>query len=498
MSIKKKDNLYNLLKSLTKNEQKFLAELLKKTSSEKLYLLLLNQIQKQSKHQPDRIKKAFDKKANQLPVIKSYLQELVQKILNFYHYDSSLFDKTHQGFLKINRLLERELFDLAENEIAKTLKLLRGEEMPLELFRTLEFRKALLLKKYGPTSPDSQKEMNAILSEQNSLLEKIFNLQQLEDLQTNFFEHFQRGSGLNPVIYTDLNKNPLVTDENKALSIKARLLQADLICRMHLYRNQNFAAAEEALQKAIRQLEISPDRLRQHPGEYLSLLNQKLQLQIQQRHLPDIYDTLDTIRRAPTEYGLTLTSPELRRAQLETLALELEIHAQSGDRAKARRLIEQIDRQYSELNSPALRQWRTVMNYEIGKYYFRLGEDETARRRLLAIRGAEHSQRESETLLASIFLRALIALKGRKYLELKKVSDELASFFKNERKAGRLEKHLLKTLQSWPDLAPYPRRRRLLEALLENVRRAAEAKPSPVLDELVEWLLNWSPQPPKQ
>jgi hypothetical protein len=340
--------------------------------------------------------------------------------------------------------------------------------------------------------------MNALLAEQNSLLEKIFNLQQLEELRTNFFEHFQRGSGLNPVVYTDLNKNPLVTDENKALSLKARLLQADLTCRMHLYRNQNFAAAEEALQKAIRQLEISPERLRQDPGTYLSLLNQKLQLQIQQRHLPDIYDTLDTIRRAPTEYGFMLNSPELRRAQLETLALELEIHAQSGDRAKGRRLIEQIDRQYAELNSPALRQWRTVMNYEIGKYYFRLGENETARRRLLAIRGAEHSQRESETLLASIFLRALIALKGHKHLELKKVSDELASFFKNERKAGRLEKHLLKTLQSWPDLAPYPRRQRRLAALLENIRRAAEAKPSPVLGELVEWLLNSSPQPPRQ
>lgn len=489
MPIKKKDNLYNLVKNLGKNEKKFLREFLKKTPGEKLYLMLFNKIDQQSKHLPQDVKKSFDEKANQLPVIKSYLQELIQKVLNFYHYDSSLFDKTHHGFLKINRLLERELFDLAENEIEKCVKRLRPAEMPFELLRALEFRKELLLKKHGPTSTECQKELNALLVEQNSVLESIFNLQQLEDLRCNFFDHFQRGSGLNPVIYTDLNKNPLVTDENKALSLRAKLLQADLLCRTHLFRNQDFAAAEEALQKAIRQLEIRPDQIRQSPWEYLSLLNQKLQLQIHQRHLPEIYDTLLTIQRAPADFGFDLNTPRLRRSQLETLALELEIHVQSGDRAKGRSVIELIDRQFTELNSPALRQWRTVMNYEIGKYYFRTGDDRAARQRLLEIRKAEHSRRESETLLASIFLRALIALKAKKNLELKKVAAELENYFKNERKAKRLEKHLFNLLQSWPELAVSTRRRRKLTALLDKVRRAAEANPSPALEDLVEWLL---------
>lgn len=488
MTIKKKDNLYNLIKSLTKNEKKFFRNSLKNSSSENLYLLLFNKIDKQSKHHAGEVKKLFDNKANQLPVIKSYLQNLVQKVLNLYHHNSSTFDRVQNNFLSIRHLLDRELFDLAENEIARILKTLRSAEMPLELLRALDFQKELLIRKFGPTSEDIKKELNLILEEQSHLLRAIHNLHELEGLQANFFEHFQRGSGLNPVIYTDLNKNPLVTDDGKALSLKARILQTDLTYRMHIFRNQNYAAAEDAIQKGLRVMEINPASIRENPEEYLNLLNHKLELLIHLRNIPEIYNTLQTIRQAPQEMGFDIKAPHLKRVVMETYALELEIYAQSGDSKRARKLIEIIDAEYEALNSPALRQWRTVMDFEIGKYYFQTGADQLAEKRLKNIRTAEHSGREQETLLASYFLRAQIALKTKNNLKLKKVTADLENFFKNERKATRLENHLLKLFQNWTTFFPFPRRHHRLAMLAGKVRQAATAKPNPALADLVDWL----------
>lgn len=488
MAIKKKNNLYSLIKSLTKNEKKFFREFLKKRSSENLYLLLFNIIDRQSKHQAKEIKKLFDNKANQLPVIKTYLQKLIQKVLNFYHHDSLTFDKIQNSILIIRHLLDRELFDLAENEIAKITKILQTSEMPLEQLRVLEFRKELLIKKFGPTSEENKKDLNALLEEQSQLLEAIFNLHQLETLQANFFEHFQQGSGLNPVIYTDLNKNPLVTDDSKALTMKAKLLQTDLTYRMHIYRNQNYAAAEEAIQKGLRHMELTPSSIRENPEEYLNLLNHKLELLIHLRNIPEIYDTLGKIRQAPTEFHFNIKEPHLKRVAMEAYALELEIYAQSEDNKRAKKLIETIDREYRELNSPALRQWRTVMDHEIGKYYFQTGAYEQAQNRLKNIKTAEHSLREKDTLMASYFLRAQIALKQKNNLELKKVSSDIENFFKNERKASRLENHLLKLFQNWPLLFPYPRRHRQLALLANKIQKASTTKPDSPLSDLVDWL----------
>lgn len=488
MAIKKKDNLYNLVKSLTKNEKKYFREFLKKNSGEKLHLLLFNVIDLQSKHATSEIKQLFDKKANQLPVIKSYLQKLIQKVLIFYHHQSGTFDKIQNSFLIIRHLLDRELFDSAENEIAKTIKILHSTEMPFELLRALELQKELLLKKFGPTSEEAKKQLNQLLEDQNSVLEAIFNLQQLETIQTNFFEHFQQGSGLNPVIYTDLNKNPLIIDDSKALTLKAKLLQTDLTYRMHIFRNQNYAAAEEAIQKGLRQMEIAPASIRENPAEYLNLLNHKLELLIHLRNIPEIYDTLQKIRQAPTEFHFDIKAPHLRRAVMEAYALELEIYAQSEDNKRAKKLMEIIEQQYKELQSPALRQWRTVMDYEIGKYYFRTGAYQQAQKRLKQIKTAEHSQREQDTLIASYFLRAQIALRQKNNLELKKVSTDIENFFKNERKGTRLESHLLKLFQNWPLLFPYPRRHRRLTMMVNKIQQASGAKPDSPLTDLVEWL----------
>jgi AraC-like DNA-binding protein len=488
MSISKKDNLYQLIKSLTKSEKKYFRDFQKKSPTSKLYLLLFDKIDKQSRHLTSEIKTTFDNKANQLPVIKSYLAKLILKILNFYHRDASNFDRIQNNFLEIHHLLERELFDAAEAKIKKIIKLTQNIESPLDLFKALELQKTLLIKRFGATSETIKKELNHIIEEQNYLLKQLSNIQDLQLIQANFYDHFQQGTGLNPTIYTDLDKKPLIVEDKKALSHTAKALQADLKYRVHIFKDKDYQKAQQAIQNIIRQMELNPIIIQDQPGQYLNLLNHKLQLLIFLKKIPDIQAHLAKIRRAPKQYNFDIKKPYLRRYVMEAYALELEIYRNTEQRDKANQLISNIDIACKDLFSPLLRQWRTVMNYEIAKFYFETTQLDKANERLQTIKTAEHSQREEEVLLQSLFLRAQIALIKKNNLELNKTLTDLKNFFKTQKKASRLEKHLQKLFQDWITQAPYPRKHSKLKVQIEKTQKAAEAIPQPELNDLIEWI----------
>src|SRR5574337_1693033 len=144
MTIAKKDNLYNLIKSLTKNEKKYLRDFLKNQNEAKTYLQLFNKLDQQSKHQKSEIKTVFDSKAKQLPVIKTYLTKQIQKILNIYYRESSPFDIIQNDFIEIYHLLEKELFDLAEFQIDRAITLARKSHLTHQLLQDIEFKKQFL------------------------------------------------------------------------------------------------------------------------------------------------------------------------------------------------------------------------------------------------------------------------------------------------------------------------------------------------------------------
>ncbi len=488
MPISKKDNLHLLIKSLTKNEKKFFRNFLKNQSESKLYLLLFNKIDQQSKHQKLEIKKIFDNKANQLPVIRTYLSKILGKVLNLYHRESTDTDIFYNNLLEINLLLERELFDLAESKINKCIELSNDLNSPLLEFNALELRRKFLLKKFSPTSEECKKEMSALLEKQTGLLNQLLNLNQLQQVQATFYDHFQQSSGLNPVIYSSLDGNPLLGDDRKALSFEAKLLQADLNYRLQIFKNKNFLQADQTIQKAIRQLEMSPRLIANQPETYLNLLNQRLQLLIHQKKIAEIQEVLGKIRQAPATYNFDSREPSLRRPMMEAFALELGIYRQTGDKNKAEQLIRQITAEYKDLNSPLLRQWKTVMDYEIARYYWETGKLNQALQKIKLIQAGEYSQREAGVLLRSIFLRAQIALMQKNNLELKKVSAQLRAHFINVKKASRLEKNLLVFLELWPSCHGAPKKRRKLSLQLVKILKAAEKNNTPELQDLPEWL----------
>ena len=472
MSISKKDNLHQLIKAMSKTEKKYFRDFLKNSTQPKLYLQLFNNLEKQSKHDKNEIKKAFDTKANELPVIKTYLTKTLLKSLTNFHRENSLFDKIHQKFSEINILLQKELFDLAEFEIDKLVILCQKKSYQHELLQALEFKKRFLIQKFGPASDISKKALIEAITEQNSLLGKIYNLHQYQELQATFYEHFHQTAGLNPTIYTNLNKNPLLAEEKSAESLPAQILQAELLYSLHIFKDKNYREAEQILQKIIRQIEHEPDFIRENPLTYLNLLNKAVELQLHLKHFTEIPLTIEKIRQTPENFQLDIWQPAIVRPMMEASALELQLYTSTHDTAHAELLIGKLDQKFKTLNSAALKQWPVILNAQIAEYYLEIGELSKAIQRIKMIKSAESADREKDTLLQTILLEIVLNLKQKNFFQLKGSLQDLRNYYQKHRKPTRLEKHFLKALSDFPTLLLQPRKHRQLQRRLIELNQS--------------------------
>lgn len=491
MHISKKDNLYKLIKSLTKNEKRYFQEFLKSNNSPTLYKTLFNQIDKQSKHDTNEIKLAFDSKANQLPVIKTYLNKLILKSLKNFHQNSSNDEKIQNSFLEIDLLLKKDLLDQAEFEIRKIIEICRETEKLTPLLQALDFQKLFLISKFGSSSPTIQKDLNQIIEEQNLTLAKLYNLHQYELLQANFYDQFHQSTGLNPTVYTSLHTNPLLTSEKSPESAQARLLQAEILYSMHIFKDKNYPEARRSIEKAIKYLELNPHLISENPKSYLSLLNQQVQLLLHLKNFIEVPQLLDKIRQSSHSFNASSGQTSLRRIAMETYQLELQLYAETRNFPKAHQLIPQIQGEFKHLLSPVLRQWRTILQYEIMRLYFYEENYFKAIQIAQTILTSEHSQRENETLIQTAFLLVLIRLKQRNFLELKKVLKSFDKIFKvgsGNRKPSKTEKQILKLLQIYPDNILTARRHHHLAKQLKIVKTTQQKAEAQGYEQYIDWL----------
>ena len=490
MSIIKKDYLQKLIKSLTKNEKKIFTESLNTKSDQKLYLQLFNLINKESNPTQAQLKKLFDNKANQLAVIKKYLSKLILRSLKSTHQDNTIEQKITNSFLEIDILSTKDLSDLTESEIDKTIKLCRNSENYTLLLHALDLQKKLLIKKFGQSSESTKKTFNEILEEQNQVIKKIQNLNEYQKLQANFYDQFHQSSGLNLTVYTSLHTNPLLTSDKNPLSLSARLIQAEILYSMHIFRNQNYQEAFASINNVLKQLELNSQFVTQYPEKYLSLLNQQLQLLLHLKKFTEIPPLLQKIRQSATTFKFDFKQENLLHTTLETIQLELQLYTETKDFHSAHQLLPQIQKTYQYLLSPSLKQWKTLLDYEIARlYYFEKNYPATLQQ-ISLIEQSPHSLRESETLLQALYLSAIIYIQQRNFLALKKLLPKIQSIYTQSRPPQVSEKQFLKLLTNYPQLLIKSTQHQQITKQIDTIISSLEKRQNSMLSEIVNWLQN--------
>lgn len=223
--MKKQGELFELIKSLSKQEKVHFKMMASRRRGEKKYLLLFDAMDAQAAYDEQAIRQEFRNEPfmRQLPVAKNFLYANVLKALRVYHSSGNLDNALKEGIAEIEILYNKSLFTQAER-LAKRLyeKARRGEKHMRQLEIMRWQRNLQRIRGYPGLSLD---QLEKVLEEEAGVIEKIRNSWRYDALSDKYFLVAPTTNQLKPTDKKRLEKlrnDPLLKNEKLPLTNRAR------------------------------------------------------------------------------------------------------------------------------------------------------------------------------------------------------------------------------------------------------------------------------------
>ncbi len=292
-------DLYNLINGLTKSEKRYFKVFAKKHQSaeNKDYLTLFNKIGALPEADDNKLKrklKQYQGILKKLPVLKNYLYQTILESLRNFHKDKSI-------DLTIYRLLETVHILFDKNHHEQVLKLLTKARALAESYEKHSL--LLIISDWEHTVYRKKRDNQALKKfigdgypEQQDLmkiLENKFNLRKLES------EIFALKEDLNYVrnerearFFDQIIRNPLLKDENQALSFDAKKSYYTTLYIYHRVKG-NLVQGYEMGKQIVHLFDQYPKEIETRPQQYLVTIGNLLGIQKELGKYEECVNTLE-------------------------------------------------------------------------------------------------------------------------------------------------------------------------------------------------------------
>lgn len=209
--MKKQDQLFRLINTLTKSEKRYFKLYTQMQSGSENYIMLFDAIDKMKVYDESKIRKKFKGKTflNQLAVMKNYLFNVIIKSLkNFESGKAIHHSKNYESFEEAILLRDRNLPNISEKYLNKIRKKLQTENDGQVAFRLAKLDWEAALKK----------EPSTMVTESAKCMERIF---EALDSQDHYFSIFQLWSKF-ILIYLQFCDSNKLEDKAQATEILAQ------------------------------------------------------------------------------------------------------------------------------------------------------------------------------------------------------------------------------------------------------------------------------------
>lgn len=363
----KKNNLFLLIKSLTKAEKRYFKLHAAMGGDHKNYLRLFDFIGKQKEYDEQAVRRRFKDEAfvKQLHVTKIYLNKLILKSLRNFHASLSIDAELKDLLRDIELLFKRELFDQCQYSIAKAEDIARAYEKHYSLLEIYEWKRKLALLRSG--AEKRRDEVNEVIARERLSLKKLQTVNEYWDLTINQVNSRLVSGG------SDNRKqflsHPLLKNVKAADTLQAKSLYY-FILQTQYYFQGNLAKAERSVTDLIELLESHPDRIKENPGSYITALNNKIGVCLRAKKLKAIPELLAKIRAIPQKYGLKPQSPLAIKTILQTYNVELEMYRDSGDYERGIARIDEIKSYLKKPNRFIPGDYKLMLYYQFAYLFF--------------------------------------------------------------------------------------------------------------------------------
>ncbi|MBX7044803.1 MAG: hypothetical protein K1X86_03110 [Ignavibacteria bacterium] len=183
---KSSDDLYLLIKSLSKTERAYFKKFAKRFASAENFSLKLfeeieRQVEKNIEYDEELISVKLGKRENlnQLSVAKNYLYDLILRSLLAIRAEKSLDDKLDKYVINIELLMDKALFQQAWKILRKAKKISYSYENFSKLYSILQYEKNLLLE---GIYDNVEQKLNDVFKEELNALQKLKKKSEIQNL----------------------------------------------------------------------------------------------------------------------------------------------------------------------------------------------------------------------------------------------------------------------------------------------------------------------------
>lgn len=309
--MKRKDFLFFLIKSLSRNEKRYLKINFKHSKPAAVYLQLFNAIDQQSEYDEAQLKVKFkgQKMVKHFHLSKRYLYRLILASLRNYHKEISPKAELNEILKNVEILYQKGLYAMAEAEVAKAEKIAEEYELETSRYDVLHWQRKLL----QAQRPGDRAKIGDLIAGKGQVLAQLNHIQSL---------------------WTELLRLPPDEEKVPEQSLQAKILAAN-VQYLNNVQGGKVGEAEQHLKDLLSELEQYPKRLRQDPGIWASNLNNLLGLLTFEKKNEE---ALALIQKAKVFYNELpqLDTPTIRLI-LRTYNIELELYRdqQAMEQAKA-------------------------------------------------------------------------------------------------------------------------------------------------------------------
>lgn len=315
--MKKSEELFVLVKSLSQAEKRYFRVLSNREGGEGSYLKLFNELAKQSEYDEAKIRAKLkgEPMLNQLHVTKNYLRQLILKSLRSFHSNESKNAEVKDILRNVEILYNKELHQHCNVELKRAERIAETFELDLSMIEIQNWKRKVR-QRLNPHDYDGFLE---ILAKQNLALERATNLNDYTNLILEVSH--------NVVKQTDqkVANELLLEDISNAKSLEARVMHVNANYFRMTVENRG-EEGEKMLIDLIKFMEEWPDRIKESPGLYLTTVNNFITYYVFTKRPLKALELIDRSKLMFEKWTLRSENRTILKQVLRTYNIELEVY----------------------------------------------------------------------------------------------------------------------------------------------------------------------------
>ncbi len=281
--MKKKNDLFELIQSLSKSEKRFFKVFSSRhvLKGQNNYVSLFDAIEAQEVYDEEAIILQFEgeKMLNRFSVAKAYLYDLIVKAMGVYHAQSSVDNQIFELLRHVSFLHEKCLYEQASLILKKAKKIAYSNEKLSILAEIIRWEKKLM--EAGLYLNNDLEEIELVYRQQNEITEKIANLNEYWLLDAKLYhQNNTKGIARTQEELRSLEyvfESTLMQNEDKARSFDAHLLY-QRIYATYFFLLRDFESCYNRIKKMVDHLESNAELANARPLTFVNAINNMLNM----------------------------------------------------------------------------------------------------------------------------------------------------------------------------------------------------------------------------